>query len=155
MCGTDPYTYGVSIIRKCDSIPRIDFRNDTAAFIFIIIKVYFSLSQNTIFKGNVISCLEQEKQQKVIEIHVLYEHLRNILHAILFYTHTICCLQGQNPPSFCFARKTTRLSSSFTSSIGRNGTTMSRLVFMIQYICSSSLSSPPNPSSSAKYCPSG
>lgn len=107
------------------------------------------------FKGNVISCLEQEKQQKVIEIHVLYEHLRNILHAILFYTHTICCLQGQNPPSFCFARKTTRLSSSFTSSIGRNGTTMSKLVFMIQYICSSSLSSPPNPSSSAKYCPSG
>ncbi len=62
MCGTDPYTYGVSIIRKCDSIQRIDSRtlskifysadsrNDAAAFRFIIIKAYFSLSQNTILR---------------------------------------------------------------------------------------------------------
>lgn len=51
MRSTDPYTYGVSIIRKCDSIQRIDSRNDAAAFRFIIIKAYFSLSRNTINKS--------------------------------------------------------------------------------------------------------
>lgn len=47
------------------------------------------------------------------------------------------------------------LNISLTSFIGWNGTIISKSLLMMQYIFSSSLSSMPKPSSSAKYRPSG